>query len=217
MTEVVRRPAVGHRRGEATRRHHLIAVLVLLPIGRGQGELRHPLDQQLGSELVRVEDELEVAPGKTGAGAEGVARGQSRGQSRVGNGEGRQQVDQRRLPAQAPGVDEGGRQQRAERLGHRADPQQGVRRDRVRLPDLPDAKALQEDHLAALDNRHRRARHARLGQLRRDISLERCQPFTSQRQWGDAGQVGDGMVLWGDDRSGRRILSRGLDLSLGRG
>ena len=32
----------------------------------------------------------------------------------------------------------------------------------------------------------------------------------------DAGQVGNGMVPWGDDRGGRRILSGGLDLSLGR-
>ena len=38
--------------------------------------------------------------------------------------------------------------------------QQGVRRDRLRLPELADAKALQENHLAALDNGHRRPWHA---------------------------------------------------------
>ena len=194
VTEVVRRPAIGHRRGEAARRHHLVAVLVLLAVGRGQGQLRHPGDQQLGGELERVEDELEVAPGEAGAGAEGVARGQARRQLRVGDGEGRQQVDQRRLPAQPSGVDEGGRQQRAERLGDRADPQQGVGGDRRRLPDLADAKALQENDLAALDDGDRRAGHARLGQLRRDIGLERGQSLAGQRQWGDAGQVGDSLV-----------------------
>ena len=123
--------------------------------------------------------------------AQKASRTVSRGvRAGVGDGEVGQQIDQRRVPAQPPGVDQGGRQQRAERLGHRADAQQGVGGHRRRSPQLADAEALQEGDLAALDDRDGGAGDAQLGELRRDVGLERGQPLAGQRQRRDAGQVG---------------------------
>jgi hypothetical protein len=214
VTEVSRRAAVGHRRRETAGRHHLIAVLKLLAERRGQGEPRHAIDHEFGGERLGVEHELEVAPGEAGAGTEGITDCQSRREIRVGDGEGRQQIDQQHLPAQPPGVDEGGRQQRAERLGDRADAQQGVGRHRRWSSQLADAEPLQEDDLAALDDGDGDTGEVGLGQVRRNVGLERRQPLAGQRQRRHTGQVGERASL-GGPWSGRRPSGECLDLGCG--
>ena len=114
-----------------------------------------------------------------------------------------------------PASTSGGRQQRAEGLGDRADAQQRVGVDWRRLALRADAEPLQEGDLATLDDGDGGAGDADLGQLRRDVGLERGQPLAGQWQRRHTSQVGHGAwVGWG---SRCRFLRRGRSLNEARG
>lgn len=86
----------------------------------------------------------------------------TRGRLGIAQRKGRHQLRDRRLPRELLAVDQPRHHQRRERFRHRADHEQGRRRDRLVRASLADAEAFLEHDLAVLHDRQRNARHIRL-------------------------------------------------------
>lgn len=145
------------RRDIPAGRHEGVGVLEGLAEPGGRLHGLHRREHLLGGLSGALEDPLHVLPRQPRAGAHRVPHGEPLRRVRIPQGEGRQDLGGRGIPAELSLVDEPGHEQRRQRLAHGRHAEQRIRRHRVLLAELPDAEPLLEDDLPPLHDRHRDA------------------------------------------------------------